>query len=145
MGSGSSFFCRTGSKHFRGKHNLMSMGVPSTANDVDIVVLGALMVDLTGTDPHAALENVETFRRTLGDASSNVATTAVRLSRRVAIIARVGDDAFGRYARTERRRRQILDNWLQIDPQETTTLAFFAESSTARNFFVIRGADRYLI
>ena len=122
----------------------MNMGAPSTANDVDIVVLGALMVDLTGTAPHAALESVETFRRTLGDASSNVATTAVRLARRVAIIARVGDDAFGRYVRTELRQRRLLDNWLQVGPQEATTLAFFAESSAARNFLVIRGADRNL-
>jgi sugar/nucleoside kinase (ribokinase family) len=122
----------------------MSTDVPSAANDVDIVVLGALMADLTGTAPQAALESVETFRRTLGDASSNVATTAARLGRRVAIIARVGHDAFGRYVRTALRQRQILDHWLQIDPKETTTLAFFAESSNTRNFLVIRGADRYL-
>src|ERR671932_716499 len=101
----------------------MSMGAPSTANDVDIdiVVFGALMADLTGTAPHAALESVEIFRRTLGDASSNVATTAVRLGRRVAMIARIGDDAFGRYVRTELRQRRILDNWLTIGQQEATS------------------------
>ncbi len=122
----------------------MSTGITRSADGVDLVVLGATMIDLIGTGQTAELEGVEAFSRVLGGAPSNVATTAVRLACRTAMVARVGDDPFGRYIRAELRHRQILDDWLQVDPDEATTIAFFAQSSAPRDFLIIRGADRYL-
>ncbi len=111
---------------------------------IEIVCLGAAMVDLLGLQPRQTLDDVDTFKRTLSCAPINVATTAARLGRKAAVLARVGDDAFGRYIRGELGRRGIADNWLQIDAEEATTVAFFAQTATTRNFLVVRGADRLL-
>src|SRR3712207_7600601 len=51
------------------------------------------------------LEEVESFRRGAAGAPLNVAATATRLGRRAALVARVGDDAFGRYIRDRKSTR----------------------------------------
>jgi fructokinase len=120
------------------------MSASSTAGNraPSLVSLGAVMVDLMGIEPSDSLDGVETFKRSLGGASINVATTAVRLGLEAAVVCRIGDDAFGRYVRDGIRARRIRDEWLQVDPHEATTLAFFAQKGAARTFQVVRGADR---
>jgi fructokinase len=114
------------------------------ARPIDIVCLGAAVVDLINVDPSGTLDRVEIFRRMIGGAPVNVAATMARLGRRAAVVARVGDDTFGRFIQSELRRFGVLDDWLQIDPQERTTLAFHARSAGKHDFLVVRGADREL-
>ena len=108
---------------------------------LDLMCVGSVMIDLVGQKADGDLGDVDTFRRSLGGACINVAATATRLGRRVAIASCVGNDPFGRYARAEMRRLGIQDEWLQVDPYIPTTMVFFARRSGFRDFHVVRGAD----
>jgi sugar/nucleoside kinase (ribokinase family) len=122
------------------------MSVPSTSEtrSIDVVCLGAAVVDLINVEPSTALDRVELFRRVAGGAPVNVAATMARLGRRAAVVTRLGDDTFGRFLRAELRRCDVLDDWLQIDPRERTTLVFHARAAGQDDFLVVRGADREL-
>jgi 5-dehydro-2-deoxygluconokinase len=65
----------------------------------EVLTMGRIGVDLYPEQSGVHLEDVRTFRKMLGGSATNVAVAAARLGRRAAVITKVGDDAFGRYAR----------------------------------------------
>src|SRR5436305_2570278 len=65
----------------------------------EVLTMGRIGVDLCPEQSRVHLEDVQTSRRMLGGSATNVAVAAARLGRRAAVITKVGDDAFGRYAR----------------------------------------------
>jgi 5-dehydro-2-deoxygluconokinase len=65
----------------------------------EVLTMGRIGVDLYPEQSGVHLEDVTTFRKMLGGSATNVAVAAARLDRRAAVITKVGDDAFGRYAR----------------------------------------------
>ena len=121
----------------------MTTKVEVEKRSIDIVCLGSALIELIGSGD--TLEQVDTFQRSVGGATVNVAAAAVRLGRAAGLIARVGDDAFGRHIRAEARRLQIRDDWLQVDPVEPTTVAFLARAGGKPDFLSVRAADRQLI
>lgn len=113
--------------------------------NLDIVCLGSLMVDLVGQAPDADVEHTTTYVRSLGGACTNVASTAARLGCRAAMISRVGDDAFGRFARSELRRFGIADHLLQVDPDRASSVMFVPQTLDRRDFVLVRGAEQMLV
>ncbi len=111
---------------------------------IDILALCEALVDLISLERGASLDDVDSFKRYLGGAPINVAATAARLGRSSAVIARVGHDAFGRFIRSEVRRLQVEDTYLQVDGQHPTTLTFVASTTGTPDFLMIRGADAFL-
>jgi len=67
---------------------------------LDVLSMGRVLVDLY-PEQDGPLEDATTFAKAVGGSPANVAIAAARLGRRAGMIARVGDDAFGRYARAE--------------------------------------------
>jgi 5-dehydro-2-deoxygluconokinase len=65
----------------------------------EVLTMGRIGVDLYPEQSGVHLEDVATFRKMLGGSATNVAVASARLGRRAAVITKVGDDAFGRYAR----------------------------------------------
>ena len=65
----------------------------------EVLTMGRIGVDLYPEQSGVHLEDVHSFRKMLGGSATNVAVAAARLGRRAAVITKVGDDAFGRYAR----------------------------------------------
>ena len=63
----------------------------------DVITMGRIGVDIY-PQSDGPLESVTAFARSLGGTATNVAVAAARLGRRVAVITKVGDDPFGRYA-----------------------------------------------
>jgi 5-dehydro-2-deoxygluconokinase len=63
----------------------------------DLITMGRIGVDIY-PQSDGPLESVTAFARSLGGTATNVAVAAARLGRRVAVITKVGDDPFGRYA-----------------------------------------------
>jgi len=120
----------------------MENALPPTR--IDIACVGTVLIDLIGAEAGASLSNVASFRRAIGGATLNVAATAARLGRRTCVVTRVGDDAFGTFARAEIQRLGIADAWIQVDPQEITTHAFSTRSARSNQFLIVRGADRNL-
>src|SRR5206468_7020129 len=63
----------------------------------DVITMGRIGVDIY-PQSDGPLEGVTAFSRSLGGTATNVAVAAARLGRRAAVITKVGDDPFGRYA-----------------------------------------------
>ena len=63
----------------------------------DLITMGRIGVDIY-PQSDGPLEDVTAFARSLGGTATNVAVAAARLGRRTAVITKVGDDPFGRYA-----------------------------------------------
>lgn len=63
----------------------------------DLITMGRIGVDIY-PQSDGPLEGVTAFARSLGGTATNVAVAAARLGRRAAVITKVGDDPFGRYA-----------------------------------------------
>ena len=82
----------------------------------DLVAIGRTGVDIYPLQHGVGLEQVRTFEKFLGGSATNVAVAAARHGRRVALVTRVGPDAFGRYVRAEAER-------LGVDPTHITALA----------------------
>ena len=63
----------------------------------DVITMGRIGADIY-PQSDGPLEGVTAFSRSLGGTATNVAVAAARLGRRTAVITKVGDDPFGRYA-----------------------------------------------
>jgi 5-dehydro-2-deoxygluconokinase len=63
----------------------------------DVITMGRIGVDIY-PQSDGPLESVTAFARSLGGTATNVAVASARLGRRVAVITKVGEDPFGRYA-----------------------------------------------
>jgi 5-dehydro-2-deoxygluconokinase len=66
---------------------------------LDVLTMGRTLVDLYPTQD-GPLEQVATFEKAVGGSPTNVAIAASRLGHRSGVVSRVGDDAFGRFARS---------------------------------------------
>ncbi|TWD79535.1 2-dehydro-3-deoxygluconokinase [Kribbella amoyensis] len=85
------------------------------------VCLGEAMVVLSG-DTGAPLEDVESFRRSVGGAECNVAGGLAGLGIPTGWISRVGDDGFGRHVRRDLLARGVEVGAVEDDPDRPTGL-----------------------
>ena len=69
----------------------------TSRNDIEILTIGRVSVDLYAEQVNVSASGVQTFRKSIGGTTTNVAVAAARLGRRVATCTRVGDDEFGDY------------------------------------------------
>jgi 5-dehydro-2-deoxygluconokinase len=67
---------------------------------LDLVCLGRAGVDLYAEQPGVPLQEVQTFRKSVGGSPANIATALARLGGRAGVISAVSDDGFGRYVRS---------------------------------------------
>jgi 5-dehydro-2-deoxygluconokinase len=64
---------------------------------LEVLTMGRVGVDLYPEQVATRLEDVSTFRKSLGGSATNVAVAAARHGRTAGLITRTGDDPFGRY------------------------------------------------
>lgn len=76
---------------------------------IDLICLGRAGVDFYAQQEGVALEDVASFRKSVGGSPANVATAVARLGGRAAILSVVSDDGFGRYVR-----RFLADNGVDV-------------------------------
>ncbi|MBS1881898.1 MAG: 5-dehydro-2-deoxygluconokinase [Actinobacteria bacterium] len=86
--------------------------------------MGRIGVDLYPEQAEVRLEQVKTFAKSLGGSPTNVAVGAARLGARAAVVTKVGDDPFGRFAREALADFGVDSRWVGIDPELRTPLAF---------------------
>jgi 5-dehydro-2-deoxygluconokinase len=95
---------------------------PSTP---EVLTVGRISVDLYAEQVGASLNDVESFRKSVGGTATNVAVAAARLGHHSAVVTRVGDDHFGRYVRSALAETFDVDTaWLGVHPGLPTPLAF---------------------
>jgi 5-dehydro-2-deoxygluconokinase len=90
----------------------------------DVITIGRVGVDLYPEQSGVSLADVQTFRKSLGGSSVNVAVAAARLGVRAAAITKVGDDAFGPYVRTALEGFGVDTRWVGTDPELRTPVVF---------------------
>ncbi len=109
----------------------------------DVLCLGELVVDLISTEAVQSLKEAATFRRFLGGAPTNVARNIAALGGRSALLAAVGKDELGEWAR-ETLQSEGVDVSPLVTAPAPTTLVLVTRHTTTPDFLVYRGADRYL-
>jgi 5-dehydro-2-deoxygluconokinase len=65
--------------------------------DLEMLTIGRVSVDLYAEQVNANATNVQSFRKSIGGTTTNVAVAAARLGRRAGVCTRVGNDEFGEY------------------------------------------------
>lgn len=63
-----------------------------------IISVGRISVDLYAQEPHQGFEAQQSFTKSVGGSPTNVAVAAAQLGHSVALVTKVGNDAFGEYA-----------------------------------------------
>jgi 5-dehydro-2-deoxygluconokinase len=76
----------------------------------DLLSIGRVSVDLYA-EQTGSINDVTTFRKSIGGTATNVAVATARYGHRAALATRVGDDQFGRYV------RHALEHTFGVDPR----------------------------
>jgi ribokinase len=111
-----------------------------------ICVVGSVNVDLTFRTtrlprPGETLVG-QAFQREFGGKGANQAVMAARLGAQVALVARVGDDVFGRDSLRHLRECGLDTTYLKLDAERSTGVAGIVVDQQARNcILVIPGAN----
>ncbi|GGO65657.1 5-dehydro-2-deoxygluconokinase [Microbacterium nanhaiense] len=90
----------------------------------DVLAIGRLGVDIYPLQDGVGLEEVSTFGKYLGGTAANVAVAAARHGHAPALVARVGDDPFGRYLLAELERLGVATDFVRTDPTLATPVTF---------------------
>lgn len=93
----------------------------------DLVAMGRVAVELVPQQYDVPLEVVRSFDRFLGGSAANVCVAAARHGRRTAVITRVGNDAFGRFVRSELLRLGVETDFVAPVEDATPTPLTFCE------------------
>lgn len=114
--------------------------MPSTC---DVLCIGELVIDLISSEPARTLKEATTFRRFLGGAPTNVACNVAALGKSAAIVAAVGTDELGDWARETLADAGVITSHVIALPHPTSLVLVTRHTTTPR-FLVYRGADYYL-
>ena len=90
----------------------------------EVLTMGRVGVDLYPEQSGVHLEDVTTFRRSLGGSATNVAVAAARHGRRSAVITRTGDDPFGAYVHRALAGFGVDDRFVSAVPDIPTPVTF---------------------
>jgi 5-dehydro-2-deoxygluconokinase len=66
---------------------------------IDLLTVGRVSVDLYAEQLGVGVDDVRSFRKSVGGTATNVAVACARLGHRTAVFTKVGDDPFGGYVR----------------------------------------------
>lgn len=89
-----------------------------------VIAVGRLGVDLYPLQTGLSLQDVDSFGKFLGGTAGNVAVAAALHGRRVALISRTGDDAFGQYLVGELERLGVDPRYVTPVPDLPTPITF---------------------
>jgi len=107
----------------------MAESVPETVPAA--ICIGEAMIMLAG-EPDMPLEDVDTFRRSVGGAECNVAGGLAALGVATGWISRLGDDGFGEHDRRDLQARGAETCGVELEPGRPTAL-YVKESQDGRS------------
>lgn len=92
----------------------------------ELVTVGRVSVDLYAVEEHVGFEGEQSFTKSVGGSPTNVAVAAARLGRRASVATSVGDDGFGRFVTNKLTEWGVATEFVGVDPERQTPLAFTA-------------------
>jgi len=108
--------------------------------DSDILVAGECLIDFLPASP-GALADVERFTRRAGGAPANVAVRLASLGPAPLLWTRLGSDPFGEFLAATLAEQGIPDEYVVVDEDAMTTLAFVAHDEDADRAFTFYRND----
>ena len=120
------------------------------SNTPEIVVVGSCKVDLITYTEHFPVvgETIEgrDFRQGFGGKGANQAVAAAKLGARVGMVARLGDDGFGRQTLEHFQNQNMDSSFVKLIPGVPSGVAPIFVDAQGRNFIVIvSGANSHLM
>ncbi|ACL70571.1 carbohydrate kinase family protein [Halothermothrix orenii] len=112
--------------------------------DLDVVSLGEILVDMISTEEVNSLSQSREYTRHFGGSPANIAVNLSRLGKKVALISRLGADAFGNYLLDVLKGEQIITDGIQQDKERRTTIVYVSKSTRTPDWLPYREADMYL-
>lgn len=106
-----------------------------------VLFVGELLADLITEDK---FENAENYLLRIGGSPGNIAKYLSQLGIPTRILSRVGEDIIGYKIVSSLKRCGVDVKYVQFDKYFGTSLVFVQKTQESPDFFVIRGADRFL-
>jgi 5-dehydro-2-deoxygluconokinase len=104
-------------------------------NSLDVISIGRSSVDLYGVEIGTCLEEVRTFKKSVGGCPANIAIGTARLGLKSALVTRVGDEQMGRFILSELEREGVLTTGIRTDNERLVLLAVRDTSSSPHIFY----------
>lgn len=111
---------------------------------IDIISAGELLIDCIGAEI-ASLPHTREFQRFLGGSPTNVAVNASRLGLNVALVATIGQDAFGTFVQRKLETTTLDTRYLRQTADQPTSVIFVSRSVGTPDFIPYREADRHIL
>lgn len=92
----------------------------------DVLSVGRISVDLYSMESNVDFDKQQQFFKSVGGSPTNLAIAAARLGNRVALATKVGGDAFGEYVTNKLAGWGVSTEFVGIDSDSQTPLAFAA-------------------
>lgn len=107
-----------------------------------ILCIGEALIDMICTDKGKSLSEGQHFLKKTGGAPTNVAAAIAALGGKVELVAKIGNDPFGRQLFKEMENFGVLTHFMTVSPSHFTTFAFVSLMEDGERDFVFnRGAD----
>ncbi|HEY1721015.1 MAG TPA: 5-dehydro-2-deoxygluconokinase [Magnetospirillaceae bacterium] len=95
-------------------------------DQLDVITIGRSSVDLYAQQIGGALEDAQTFFKSVGGCPSNIAIGSARLGLKSGLITRVGDEQMGRFIRAQLEREGVATRGVITDKTRLTALVLLA-------------------
>lgn len=107
-----------------------------------ILCIGEALIDMICTDKGKSLSEGQHFLKKTGGAPTNVAAAIAALGGKVELVAKIGNDPFGRQLFEEMENFGVLTHFMTVSASHFTTFAFVSLMEDGERDFVFnRGAD----
>jgi len=102
--------------------------VPTAAENgqLDVIAIGRSSIDLYGQQIGSRLEDILTFKKSVGGCPANISIGSARLGLRSALLSRVGKEQMGNFIREELLREGVSVDGLSTDDKRLTALVLLS-------------------
>lgn len=109
--------------------------------DLDLLAIGEALVDLISVEETDSLATAKQFRKHQGGSPANLCVNLTKLGCRTGLVARVGQDPFGRFLAQELTQIGISTEGLVWDAETHTSIVFVSHTTGTPDFLACRAAD----
>ena len=112
--------------------------------EIDIIVVGELLVDLIGHEVRDEIFRTHSFRRFQGGSPANLGANLKRLGKNVHLIASVGKDGMGEYLIHELNKLGLSTFGVKERVEFPTSMVLLSRSHGTPDFIAYREADHFI-
>ncbi len=110
---------------------------------IPLVAVGETVIDMVSEEVES-LQKATTFNKYVGGSPTNIAINLRSLGLRSAVISRLGEDGFGRFAYEFLRAKGVEISGIQIGEDQRTSVVLVGRSQSTPEAVHYREADKYL-